>query len=137
MDAIRKAASAPMSVRHSADLNEIRDKSPSGDEDSLTYEDVASSAAPSRLEETAEQKGDELYDDNVDENFYEAVGSGPAKEINYEISEAQASVSTGRDCDIFLTLSASVFCNGLSVSIPLGRRGESGRETNCYQGGGR
>ena len=97
MTAIQAAADAPLSERHSADLNELRDKQPSDGEDSMHYEDTGQNkkGVVEEAEETFED--DEAMYDDTNEDLYEEVGSvqpvtpsqqssPPIQEINYEIS---------------------------------------------------
>lgn len=89
--AIQKACDAPLSERHSAYLDELRNKQPSGDEDSLHYAD----AGQGKTEPVEENE--DVYDD-TNEDLYEVVGSLPSpapnqqsqpiQEVDYEISAA-------------------------------------------------
>ena len=88
MSAIQAAADAPLSERHNVDLDELRNKQPSGDEDSLHYEKGA-------VEEQTGEGEEDVYDD-TNEELYEVVGSAtpatPSQQnsqslpIEYEIS---------------------------------------------------
>ena len=82
-----------MSERNGAYLDELRNKQPSGDEDSLHYAD-----AGQPKNESMEEEEEEVYDD-TQEDLYEVVGSvqssmpnqpspSPIQEVDYEISAA-------------------------------------------------
>ena len=93
MRAIQAACDAPMSDRHNADLVELRNKQPSGDEDSLHYADAEQS---NKTDDPADEMNGDVYDDNINEDLYEEVGSvqssvsnqqsQPIQEVDYEIS---------------------------------------------------
>lgn len=83
-----------MSERQTAALAELRNKQPSGDEDSLHYAD----AGQTKNEAVDESNGEELYDD-TNEELYEVVGTAPSavsnqqskpptQDVDYEISAA-------------------------------------------------
>lgn len=81
-----------MSERHSAYLDELRNKQPSGDEDSLHYADAG------QVKNEAEKEINEDVYDDTNEDLYEVVGSVPSpasnqqsqpiQEVDYEISAA-------------------------------------------------
>ncbi|XP_078345938.1 uncharacterized protein LOC144631388 isoform X2 [Oculina patagonica] len=93
--AIQKACDAPLAERHSAYLDELRNKQPSGDEDSLHYADAGQAK-----NEADEEMNEDVYDD-TNEDLYEVVGSTPSpaptqqsqpiQEVDYEISAAAVS----------------------------------------------
>ena len=83
-----------MSERQSDYLAELRNKQPSGDEDSLHYDNTGQA----KNEEADESNGDEVYDD-TNEDLYEVVGAAqspasnqqpqsPIQDVDYEISAA-------------------------------------------------
>ena len=83
-----------MSEHQTASLAELRNKQPSGDEDSLHYAD----AGQTKNEAVDESNGEELYDD-TNEDLYEVVGNAPSavsnqqskpptQDVDYEISAA-------------------------------------------------
>lgn len=77
--AIRKAANAPLSARNNAELEKLRSKNSSGDDDSLHYVDAGLNK--NNVEEQTEDIGggevEEVYDDTGEE-LYEEVGKGQA-----------------------------------------------------------
>lgn len=77
--AIRKAANAPLSAHNNAELEKLRSKNSSGDDDSLHYVDAGLNK--SNVEEQTEDIGggqvEEVYDDTGEE-LYEEVGKGQA-----------------------------------------------------------
>ena len=109
--AIQKACDAPLSERHSAYLDELRNKQPSGDEDSLHYVDAGQAKNG-----TVEEMNDDVCDD-TNEDLYEAVGQSPApsqqspprtQDVDYEISAAAFSSTPasarGLSLDFFFLL---------------------------------
>ena len=83
-----------MTERQTASLAELRNKQPSGDEDSLHYAD----AGQTRNEAADESNGEDFYDD-TNEELYEEVGTAPSaasnqqskpptQDVDYEISAA-------------------------------------------------
>ena len=83
-----------MSERQTASLAELRNKQPSGDEDSLHYAD----AGQTKNEAADEFNGEDVYED-TNEDFYEEVGTAPSaapnqqskqptQDVDYEISAA-------------------------------------------------
>ena len=77
--AIRKAANAPLSAHNNAELEKLRSKNSSGDDDSLHYVDAGLNK--NNVEEQTEDIGggevEEVYDDTGEE-LYEEVGKGQA-----------------------------------------------------------
>ncbi|XP_020626506.1 src kinase-associated phosphoprotein 1-like [Orbicella faveolata] len=97
--AINAACDAPLSEDQTALLAELRNnKQPSGDEDSLHYDDTGQA----KNEVADESNGDDAYDD-TNEDLYEVVGIAtqsaasnqqsqpPRQDVDYEISAAAVS----------------------------------------------
>ena len=94
MVAIRKAANAPLSARNNMDLEKLRNKQASGDEDSLHYVDAGlnKNNVEEQTEDNAGDQG-ELYDDTFgqEEELYEEVGKDQAPSSGQQSSPQLAS----------------------------------------------
>ena len=90
--AIRKAANAPLSARNNTELEKLRSKNSSGDEDSLHYVDAGlnKSNVEDQTADTAGGPAEDVYDDTGEE-LYEEVGKGQAPSSGQQSSPQSTS----------------------------------------------
>ncbi|XP_068760636.1 SH3 domain-binding protein 2-like isoform X3 [Montipora capricornis] len=86
IEAVRQAANESLSERNVAELDKLRNKQPSGDEDSLNYFDVAQNknSIVEEKDDTVDDNREECYDDVGGEELYEEVGQLPSSSPNQQ-----------------------------------------------------
>ncbi|XP_068671911.1 uncharacterized protein [Montipora foliosa] len=88
IEAVRQAANEPLSERNVAELDKLRNKQPSGDEDTCSFcnFDVAQNknSIVEEKDDTVDDNREECYDDVGGEELYEEVGQLPSSSPNQQ-----------------------------------------------------